>query len=450
MVLEIPPAPVEIPGFTTRTVRVTIPWEDPELWQPDHPTLYDLRSILRDSDGERLQRTDTRFGFREAWFEGIHFYLNGIRCNLRGESPSFAQLPAHTREETREFIRRCLELNWNVLRFHAIPGPVMVYDVCDELGMMVIDESGIYASWVMIMPEHPRWMPECRRHLERWVRRDRNHPSILLWSAENEGLNVSQLSPAQLAEFKRVIDAHDGTRPVIFDGDGTAYGATEASVKHYVRTISDLEDRGGKASGYGRDLRDDIYWAAEYKQDVPLGCGEFLFPANEAMKDRGADVLHQMGLQTRGYRYADWFDIRPYNPSSHGLLAQEDRGEKYEQAYDIAIKSFAPVAVFDKDYDALGPFPDPPRLAVGATETRTLIAYNDTLEDETVVVTWEARLDGERIAGEERTLQIPLGYHVEFEAEFTPEAAGELALTLVSSKGGEEQYRDVRRFVVGE
>ena len=55
-------------------------------------------------------------------------------------------------------------------------------DVCDELGMLVINESGIYASWQMLMPEHPGFMEACREHLARWVRRDRNHPAVVLWS----------------------------------------------------------------------------------------------------------------------------------------------------------------------------------------------------------------------------------------------------------------------------
>jgi beta-galactosidase len=127
-----------------------------------------------------------------------------------------------------------------------MPAPPHVLDVCDELGMLVIDESAIYASWQMLMPEHPGWMAHCREHLTRWVRRDRNHPSVILWSAENEGLNVSALTPAMLAEFRRIIDAADGGRPVIFDGDGTACGTSPASVKHYVKTIEDLKDRGGR------------------------------------------------------------------------------------------------------------------------------------------------------------------------------------------------------------
>ncbi len=227
-----------------------------------------------------MHRKSTRFGFRKTWFSGIHFYLNGIRCNLRGESPAYGEKVDlfATRETAMEMIRRYQAANCNVLRFHSMPAPPHVLDVCDELGMLVIDESAIYASWQMLMPEHPNWMAHCREHLTRWVRRDRNHPSVILWSAENEGLNVSALTPAMLGEFRGVIDAADGSRPVIFDGDGTAFGASPASVKHYVKTIEDLQERGGRSSGYAKDLRNDIYWATAYHQDVPLGCGEFLFP----------------------------------------------------------------------------------------------------------------------------------------------------------------------------
>lgn len=385
-----------------------------------------------------------------SWFEGIHFYLNGIRCNLRGESPAYAEKTDlfATRQAATEMIRRYQAANCNVLRFHAMPAPPHVLDVCDELGMMVIDESAIYASWQMLMPEHPQWMAYCREHLTRWVRRDRNHPAVILWSGENEGLNVSALTPAMLAEFKRIIDTADGSRPVIFDGDGTSYGVSPASVKHYVRTIEDLKDRGGRSSGYARDLRNDIYWATEYRQDVPLGCGEFLFPYEPGLRGREREVIYSMGLQSRGYRLADWFDIRPYNPSYSGFLRQEGVREEHREAYEILVKSFAPIAVFDKEYDALGPFPKPPKLKAGETVRRTLIVYNDAFSDEKVEVRWTANLGGQKVASEARGLVIPLGGHATMEITFMPTVSGELRLDLASSKGGKEQFNDSRAFMV--
>jgi len=94
------------------------------------------------------------------------------------------------------------------------------------------------------------------------------------------------------------------------------------------------------------------------------------------------------------------------------------------------------------------PFPEPPALQVGEAARRTLIVYNDALTDESVTASWEIKLDGKPIGGEERQLTIELGCHTEFEIEFTPETAGALELRLASSKGGAEQFTDTRRFVV--
>jgi hypothetical protein len=251
-----------------------------------------------------------------------------------------------------------------------------------------------------------------------------------------------------LGEFKRAIDLSDGTRPVVFDGDGTAFGISPASVKHYVRTIEDLQERGGRTSGYARDLRNDIYWATAYHQDIPLGCGEFLFPYEPRLRAREREVIYSMGLQSRGYRLADWFDIRPYNPSYAGFLRPEGVRPEHREAYEILVKSFAPIAVFDKEYDALGPFPEPPKLKAGETVTRTLIVYNDAFSDERVEVRWTANMGVTKIAGQARVLEIPLGGHATLEIAFTPTAPGELQLHLASSKGGKEQFKDTRKFMV--
>jgi hypothetical protein len=453
-VATLPPVDVQLPGYVTTQVTVRGPFKGVELWQPDHPTLYSLRSLLMEGE-KRIERVDTRFGFREVWFDGPHFYLNGIRCNLRGESPSYAEKPEMmaTREAAAEMIRRYQQVNFNVLRFHAMPAPPHVLDLCDEMGMLVIDESLIYASWSMLMPEHDQFMENCRDHLIRWVRRDRNHPSVVIWSADNEGLNVNLFTPGQLAEWRKVVDGEDGTRPVTFDGDGSGMGASPASVKHYVRTIADLQDQGGAASGYARDLRNDIYWATEYKQETPLGCGEFLYPEGR-QRSRERELAYMMGLQTRGYRLANWFDIRPYNPSMIGFLDKEGARPGLAEAYEIISKSFAPVAVFDKAYDALGPYPAKPELPAGQPATRELVVYNDEFEGEEVEVEWVVRQGDRHVAGERLVRSIPLGEHILIPIQFTPVApgaeggAGELELDLISRKGGKGTFRDTRAFVV--
>ena len=176
--------------------------------------------------------------------------------------------------------------------------------------------------------------------------------------------------------------------------------------------------------------------------------GQFLFPYEPGLREHEREVIYAMGLHSRGYRLADWFDIRPYNPSYSGFLRPEGVKPEHREAYEILVKSFAPIAVFDKDYDALGPFPKPPLLKVGETVRRTLIVYNDAFVDEQVVVRWNATLNGKGIAGEDRSLQIPLGGHVTQEITFTPNSSGELRLELATFKASREQFRDSRVFDV--
>ncbi len=120
----------------------------------------------------------------------------------------------------------------------------------------------------------------------------------------------------------------------------------------------------------------------------------------------------------------------------------------YEEAYDVIMKSFAPVAVFDKAYDALGPYPKPPVLKAGEPVHRSLVIYNDTFADDRVLVQWRATQGDQRIGGEDRRLQIPLGDHMLWDITFTPHIPGPLRLELISSKGGREQFRDMRPFLV--
>jgi beta-galactosidase/beta-glucuronidase len=155
VVFTLPPTNFDLSGFVTTTVTLTASFKNVELWQPDHPTLYTLHTVLADgSSGASLHRKSTRFGFRETWFDGIHFYLNGIRCNLRGESPAYAEKVElfATRETATEMIRRYQGANCNVLRFHSMPAPPHVLDVCDELGMLVIDESDLLNHELAVKP----------------------------------------------------------------------------------------------------------------------------------------------------------------------------------------------------------------------------------------------------------------------------------------------------------
>ncbi len=78
------------------------------------------------------------------------------------------------------------EIGVNFIRPHGLPYPPCFYDAADEAGMLILDESAIYGSGKEMQADDPRFLDACRRHVRALVRRDRNHPSVILWSLQNE------------------------------------------------------------------------------------------------------------------------------------------------------------------------------------------------------------------------------------------------------------------------
>src|SRR5206468_3849658 len=74
----------------------------------------------------------------------------------------------------------------NQIRPHAMPHPRFYYDLADEMGMLIMDESAFFASHVNFNYDAPELWDRAQEHIRAWVRRDRNHPSVMGWSVANE------------------------------------------------------------------------------------------------------------------------------------------------------------------------------------------------------------------------------------------------------------------------
>jgi len=174
----------------------------PELWSPDSPTLYTLRSYIK-SNGAVLDKTETPFGIRTAVFDPAKgFFLNGQNMKIKGVClhHDAGSIGAAVPDKVLE--RRLLalkEIGVNAIRTsHNPPDPALL-DFCDRLGFMVMDEAfdeftPMKNKWVTGRnngePTHfgygeifEQWSVT---DLQDMVRRDRNHPSIILWSIGNE------------------------------------------------------------------------------------------------------------------------------------------------------------------------------------------------------------------------------------------------------------------------
>ena len=215
-------------------------------------------------------------------------------------------------------------MNVRILRWHQFPAADYLLDVADEKGLMIIAESALYARpWTqanqatVIANMRKSWIPE-------WIRGQRNHPSIVLWSAENEDYKcVGGFQPEQLQSLSDAIRANDPTRPVIHDGDEDLNGLAKTFNWHY-------------PEGYEQLPKGSIYsWASKVHASKPTGIGEFLAcPWVEKIKPQ---VFWWHGTWSRGLRYVNFTDIRPFVMT----WAWDD---KQPEAKENLRRSFSPVA----------------------------------------------------------------------------------------------------------
>lgn len=239
--LSIVPQELVIGEGERKEVRFSLLWDNPRLWSPDDPYLYTLIASIRNSllnDEVRL-----RFGFREFWIEGNAFYLNGKRVKLRGDAWHYMGIPYQTPEYARLWFKLAKDTGLNHIRLHAQVYPSFYLDIADEEGILITDESAIWASACNLFYNDDFWV-RAREHIKELVLRDRNHPSVVIWSVANEimaahGVNPNDGAPSldwlftKIYELAQEIKSLDGTRPVSSDGDEDLGGRGEIFSLHY-------------------------------------------------------------------------------------------------------------------------------------------------------------------------------------------------------------------------
>lgn len=172
------PVPVSLGSGSQSTVKSTITLSSPRLWSLDDPYLY--RVISEVTRGGRIVDTVRhRFGIRTLRFDGNDgFFLNGQHVKILGTDnhQDHAGLGSALPDYVQYYrVRLLRNMGANAYRMsHNPPAPELL-DACDSLGMLVLDENRLLNS-----------SPEYRSQFERMMLRDRNHPSVILWSIGNE------------------------------------------------------------------------------------------------------------------------------------------------------------------------------------------------------------------------------------------------------------------------
>jgi beta-galactosidase len=208
-----------VPGGATAAALVQITVLKPQLWELERPYLYTLRTSVRRA-GKLLDRVDTPFGVRRIeWGAGRGFLLNGRRVPLRGVC-NHHDLGALGAAVNRRALERQLEIlkrmGANAIRTsHNPPAPELL-ELADRMGFLVMDEAFDMWGKPKVPNGHGKYFAEWgERDLRDMIRRDRNHPSVVMWSIGNEILEQADADGWQTAKrLTAICHEEDATRPV--------------------------------------------------------------------------------------------------------------------------------------------------------------------------------------------------------------------------------------------
>lgn len=215
-----------------------------KFWTPDDPNLYGLLINVK-TDGVVVDCKYTRFGWRQITIKGSNLFLNGQPLVLKGDSWHFMGIPQMTRRYPWAWFTTLHDAHLNAVRLHAEPYPEFYLDVADERGIMVLDETAIWASDGGPKLDDDAFWKDTVGHIEQLVRRDRGHPSVFGWSICNEVKpivqNVFHNPPGMYdkllsyyATWNDLCHRLDPTRQwVSADGDDDGGGKLPAYVIHY-------------------------------------------------------------------------------------------------------------------------------------------------------------------------------------------------------------------------
>jgi beta-galactosidase len=295
-----------------------------EPWNHERPVLYRVVAELLDPRGRVLEAVADRVGFRRIEVRDRQFLVNGRAVYIRGVN-RHEHHPRHgktlTLDEMREDVRLMKQFNFNAVRTSHYPNDPRFYELCDELGLYVVDEANIEShARLRDLCHDPRYESALMARFQRMVVRDSNHASIIAWSLGNES-GYGAVHDA-MAAWSRAVDPR---RPVHYEG-----GLFAGWPQFHGRPGS---GRLGASRGVDHPASDIVCpmypsiaelaeFARRYRGDKPLIMCEYshaMGNSNGSLKDYWDLIESTPGLQ--GGFIWDWVD--------QGIERSNARGEVY-------------------------------------------------------------------------------------------------------------------------
>ena len=205
-------------------------WEvdHPALWSAEVPNLYDLMITVTGKDGAVTELIPEKVGFRRFEMKDHMMTLNGKRIVFKGVNRhDFSSVGGRhvSEEELRKDLTVMKQNNINAIRTSHYPNGSLLYRLCDEYGLYLIDETNMetHGSWdtvradgdddYIVPNDRPEWLPLLLDRENSMYQRDKNHPSILIWSCGNESYGGKDIY--EMSQFFR---KEDPTRLVHYEG----------------------------------------------------------------------------------------------------------------------------------------------------------------------------------------------------------------------------------------
>ncbi|PDH36980.1 MAG: beta-galactosidase [Halieaceae bacterium MED-G26] len=301
--------------------RATLALPRVKPWSAEVPNLYRLVVSLIDEKGALIDCEASDIGFRSVEISNGQLLLNGQPLLIRGvnkhehhpetgHAESLAQVEAD--------IRLMKQHNFNAVRCSHYPHQPGFYALCDRLGMYVVDEANIETHGLTpmsLLSDDDAWSHAYVERMSRMVRRDFNHPSVIIWSLGNES-GYGGNHEAMVAWVRK----SDPSRPIQYEGGGADTAVTDIICPMYARVTDNMP------SPYGRPAYSIQHWA-----DLQAELGERARPVILC------EYAHAMGNSLGNF--SDYWDAFRANPRlqggfiwdwvDQGLSSVSDTGEPY-------------------------------------------------------------------------------------------------------------------------
>ncbi len=256
----------------------------PRLWSLESPNLYTLKTTVR--QGEKVvDNVETKFGIRSIEYTAEGFYLNGKKVRMNGVCQHHDLGPlgsaVHTRALERQ-IEILQEMGCNAIRTaHNPPAPELL-DLCDRMGMLVQVEAFDCWGKSKIPNDYARHFPAWHeKDLRAMIRRDRNHPCVVMWSTGNETREMKTKEDAPVSQMLTdIATSEDTTRPITF-----GCNAPQAGWNGFQKTV-DVFGYNYKPYLYEKFRKanpDQPFYGSETASTVSSR-GEYFFPVSNDKK----------------------------------------------------------------------------------------------------------------------------------------------------------------------